>query len=884
MLLPEKMTQLAIHLAEGGKTEEALTLIRKLLDRFTHEMQQSDAYANWRYDRIVEQLTPALAIYGGLPALTLLCEALLASLGERTRGDDAEQNTSSIWRPAIEDHSQNAPKGFRAAHNALVSAIRDVAERLIHDDAATTEQVVAVLERFHAPIFTRLIMHLLRLYPDRATDAVAKYLLTHEYFDLLGYRHEYALLSGIGFKLLAPQEQQAILSWIAATPAWASTEQADAEDTRAGGKQDEAAEARTEDELAYWRLERLTPFAQHLPPQWKAQYDALVQQYGVPEHPDFGMYFTAGWVDEAPGAISVDQLRAMSIAQLIEYLKTWTPSASWHGPSREGVGQLLVELIGPEPMSFARDAERFADLHPVYLAAMFQGFERALTQQLTFPWDAILRLMERCFEREVPKKEAQPRVPESAEGADTATEDTSGGDEAANRHEARTPSDSEASVSSSTRLDVSEIPSFVWVRSTIANLLERALKSQPVPIGPELRDVVWTVLRPLTSDVDPSPETEQRFGGDNMDPSSLAINSVRGVALHATILFARWSRLLDETTAQAEGDSASVGRSEMLAQDVSDVLNAHLNVALDPSLAVRSVYGQRFPLLAVLDPAWADEHIVAIFPSGEEQRRLWETAWDAYVLYNQPNRRTWALLHDEYGRAIDRLSAHTSPRKHLADSDVRTVEHLMELAWSDVIHIGEPGTLLERVYARASDQALGEAVSHVGLRVVSTAGRLDDTVRQHLQELWQWRMTTSLKHVAEVHQRELAAFGWWFGAGQFDTYWALDQLAGVLVLTSGRIEGTHLVLERLVELPEEALTKAVACLAQIAKGDRTEDFIDVWEPQIGAVFFAVNQRGDAEAKTSAVQLINQLVAHGHVSFRAYLPHLDTPPPQPIESE
>lgn len=873
MLLPEKMTQLAIHLAEGGKAQDALALTRKLLDRFTREVEQSDAHAMWRYDRIVEQLTPTLATYGGLPALTLLSEELLASLGQTAHVDNAELDDSYIWRPAIEEHAQNAPKGFRASRNALVSAIRDVAERLIRDSVTTLPQMVAILEQFQAPIFSRLVMHLLRLFPDQARGIVARYLTTHEFFDGLCYRHEYALLSGVGFRILTPQEQQTVLGWIARTPDWA---RATASGDRAAAEGAEGAEHQVDDNLDFWRLERLSPFAQDLPSQWKARYDSLVQQYGVPEHPDFGVYLTAGWVDEAPGAITVEQLRGMRMPQLVEYLKTWTPSDSWRGPSREGVGQLLVELISTEPLPFARDAERFADLHPTYLAALFQGFERALARHLAFPWDAILRLAQRCLGQEALMTEAQLSVRQSAEGSVTVANGTGAGDDATDQREAQVPSDTAGSASNPIHSDASEPLSFAWVRSTIAHLVECALMSHPVPIAPELQDLVWILLRPLTSDSDPSPEDERRFGGDNMDPASLAINSVRGVALHATILYALWLRTIEETAAQ-QGSATSDGRAVTWAEEVATVLDAHLNVTLDPSLAVRSVYGQRFPLLAVLDPRWAAEHVAAIFPPDEEQRRYWEAAWEAYVLYNQPNRRTWALLRDEYGRALDRLGVPGAGRKHAAEAGARTIEHLIQLAWAGEIPIGGPGTMLDQAFDRASDQLLGEVTSHVGLRVVNTEGDLEEAIRQRLQDLWEWRMSSRLVRDAPAHQQELAGFGWWYGSGRFDASWSLAQLRKILTLTGGRIEGTHLVIERLAEAPDESLDEALGCLIQLVSASGFDNYVDALEPQIGNVLTAVRERGGTETRAQVTQLINQLVARGYVSFRTYLPSPTQPP-------
>lgn len=867
MLLPDKMTDLTIHLAEGGKTQEALYLARKLLDRFTRQAERTDAYTTWRFERIVERLTPTLSAYGGLPALLLLCEELLGTLGEAAHTDDAAHDDSYSWRPAIEDHQQNAPQGFQAARNSLVSAIRDVAEQMIRDGTATLAQIVEVLEQFHAPIFARVVMHLLRLFPDQAREAVAKYLTTFEYFDRPTYRHEYALLSSVGFRLLTPEEQQIILGWIAATPDWASPA------PRGDQAVAEGAERGAEGKLDVWRLQRLTPFAPALPPIWKARYDEFVQTYGVPEHPDFVMYFTSGRVDNTTGAVTAEQLGVMTMSQIIEYLETWAPSDAWLGPSREGMGQLLTEVIGTDPEPFTREAERFAELHPAYLAALFQGFERALTRQAAFPWAAILQLARLCLARSEPVQATGQNTSRNAESVRRKVDGTSAQGDPAEAVDANAVTGASERASDTDGSANGEIRSFAWVRNTIAHLLERALTVHPVPIAPELRDAVWEVLRPLTDDADPTLEDEGRRG-DSLDPSSLAINSVRGVAMHAVILYAVWSSTLaSATSAEAEDDKAEAEHTPLatLAPEVLEVLDEHLRAEKDASRAIRSIYGQRFPLLAALDLSWTAAHVAAIYPSSDEQRHLWEAAWDAYVLYNWPTQRTWTLLHDEYGRALEQLTLPAEGRKHAAEANARTVEHLIVLAWGGEIPIGEPGTLLDRAYSLAGDQLLGEVTSHVGLRVVNTKGSLLTSIRQRLQDLRQWRMSSVLEQNATEHQRELAAFGWWYGSGQFDTLWALTHLRTVLTLTGGRIQGAHLVLERLAETPSEALGEALGCLIQLVNSDQFGEYADVWDSQIGAVFTAVQARGNTETRAQAIQLINRLVSRGHVSFRAYLP-------------
>jgi hypothetical protein len=48
--------------------------------------------------------------------------------------------------------------------------------------------------------------------------------------------------------------------------------------------------------------------------------------------------------------------------------------------------------------------------------------------------------------------------------------------------------------------------------------------------------------------------------------------------------------------------------------EVRTVLDEHLDLRLEPTLTIRSVYGRHFPWLHYLDPAWAAGTVARIFP------------------------------------------------------------------------------------------------------------------------------------------------------------------------------------------------------------------------------------------------------------------------------
>src|SRR5262249_34581 len=146
----------------------------------------------------------------------------------------------------------------------------------------------------------------------------------------------------------------------------------------------------------------------------------------------------------------------------------------------------------------------------------------------------------------------------------------------------------------------------------------------------ELRSAAWAVLKPLTDDPEPNQEHEAHYGarpfsrkrktkntepaqeqiaryeGSNMDPPTLSLNTTRGEAMHATMRYALWIRRNIEKEPHGE-ERIKRGFEEI--PEVREVLETHLDPALDSSLAIRSVYGQWFPWLVFLDEKWASAHV-----------------------------------------------------------------------------------------------------------------------------------------------------------------------------------------------------------------------------------------------------------------------------------
>lgn len=158
-----------------------------------------------------------------------------------------------------------------------------------------------------------------------------------------------------------------------------------------------------------------------------------------------------------------------------------------------------------------------------------------------------------------------------------------------------------------------------WTRGQVASLIQEGVADRDNRIPFESRDAVWNVLEPLTRDPHPSPHDEAT---DSMDPLTRSINTNRGKAMHAVIAYALWCR----RELDAQDADASQGFDSM--PEVRTVLEARLDPDIEPSLAVRAVYGKWLPWIILIDEQWASANIARLFPPDPQHQSLRDAVWD----------------------------------------------------------------------------------------------------------------------------------------------------------------------------------------------------------------------------------------------------------------
>lgn len=812
--LPEKLGALLIHLSNGGKVDQAIELARVLLEilpdpRFDGTSRREDRYYNspepktrfeiWLYEEILKKLYPHFVRAARIPALELLCDLLETAICLSRKNTDEH---SHIWRRSIEEH----PHYYSDAKNILVTAIRDAALLLVRENKANVKEIVNILENRSLWVFKRIAVHLLHHFPNAAPDLIISQLTNRTLFDNPSKCPEYVRLLSEHFGNLPLEQRQKILDWIETGPDVQLYIKRREQNT---GKR--PTDKEVESYRKHWQRERLAWIKSHLPEDWKSRYESLVTELG---EPDCTNNSTTVWVGPT-SPIDTEVLRQMSVAEIVEFLSTWKPSHEPMAPSPEGLGRILATVVSEVPERFAIEAERFKGLDATYVRSFLHGLCDALKQNRTFEWTPVLNLCQWVVNqpRDIPR-----RKNEIIKDAD---------------------------------------PHWGWTRTTIARLLSEGFKSGAGAIPYKYRERVWAILDPLTSDPDPTPEDEAQNGGENIDPATLSINTTRGTAMHAVLQYALWvySHL------KYQNKNRDLNNGLKLMPEVRKVLQEHLDIAREPSLAVRSVYGQWFPWLVLLDEGWTTEHVHQIFPYREKLSKYYNSAWESYIVFCYPDNKLFSLLRKQYATAVEQLGVAKEEKRLIGDPVKRLAEHLMILYWSGSIDINDP--ILQKFWSNASKQLKAYALSFVGRNL----DKIPDQFLERLKTLWESRLATAKEATAyEDYADELAEFGWWFVSGKFDNEWALEQLIEALEI-SKKIENAYSVTEQLNALVDVYPTLVIQCVEKMAKGDQEDRGIYLSLEHIKEILAKCLQNPDLGVRRKAEALVHYLGSCGFLQFR-----------------
>jgi len=713
-----------------------------------------------------------------------------------------------------QDHSsmwwqpdESEQHGYREITDVLATGVKNAAIAAVESNPDSLGEILSSLNTKSWKVFKRIALRLLDAISALAREVIVETLLTRSLYQNEDLAYEFYWLAEKHFQDLSPSQQEQVLACIEEGPSEAESEFVNVDD------RPEFTEK--------WILTRLSYLKGHLPLTTKQRYEELLERHGDPPRLELPMV-SVGW-SGARSPIDADALADFSLEELVRYLETWEPSGEFMGPSISGLSRELTSAVGQNPSLFSAEAGKFKDLDITCIRALITGLQNAVKEQRTIDWSSVLEL---CLWIVQQRDEA-------------------------------TESDAELFERDQT---------YGPCRQAVTRLILQGLKRGDAEIPAGQSETVWKILEILTEDPDPSREYEADHYENDPNPVFVAINSTRGQALQAIIDYVLWLRR------HSVDDVSNIEWAEGVSRfplEARVTLEKHLCVDEEPTLALRSVYGENVNGLVLIDPEWVKDNLEHIFTRDEAYKDYYDAAWNAFIIYCHPFEEVFEILHEQYHTAASQVG--DAPRAQY--SGRKTTEglvlHLMVLYWRGKLDSDEFTRVWDAFWKHASDETAAYAIGFIG----STFRRIKDEVEQdiivRLVEMWERRLEVALQSPGN-HVREMAAFGDWYICQKFDTSWALLQLQSALGI-SRRVDMDREVLEKLAELSTENPVSCMKCLDEIIRGDRDPWLLSVSHESVKGILKNALSSEDDTTNTSASALVNYLVSQGYIEeFRELL--------------
>ncbi|HUP62427.1 MAG TPA: hypothetical protein VNA69_18625 [Thermoanaerobaculia bacterium] len=789
-LAGQSIPPLIVTLAHAQQGATALELARRVLrvrvdEKTGNVVGKVDSYD---YEKIIEETLPALVAADPRESLLVFCRLLTYVLDHKKSVGTAPHDYSYIWHKHIDvdDNPGDSIEGI------LVSAVRDTALESIRLDSKRLPDMVKVLKEQRWIVFRRIALFLLARYWKEVPDLARPEVLDRANFDEGMIRREYDALVHEVLCNLDDADRTIYFGWVTSGP--------DLEAHRRFIRQWGDATTNEEDALqAYasaWRRDRLVSVVQCVPDDLKS-LAADLPQFGLDPEDEIER-ITATWM-ESP--LKADELEQLSVPDLASRLKTWTPAPE-DLTARIELGRELEKVIASKPDVFSAAADEFKTLHPTYARSLIEGLDAAVRTGTPIDWQQAL-----AFSRWIV----------SAKYDGTA--------------EQQGLTD----------------PDYSWSRNAVMRLLQDGFRAtKPVKVPDAQASAAWEIIRVVSDDPDPARNEPLPM---NTDPSTHALNTNRGQALHTLIGYIVWLR-------NSVGVEAFQGHSTL--PDVEAVLTEHLSPEEAP--AILSIYGQYFPWLLKFLPDWTNQHVHDIFTT-ETGNRLWSYTWPAYLIFCGAYNDIYAAIADKYLFASHNPFGSEEVWQSLASPAKKLAEHVTVLYARGVVGVND--ALFTQAIVTAPSDLRGHVVWFANNLLKTDDEWATPEVIERFQTLWD-------QYLSVREDQDLRAFGWFALSAAFPPTWFLERLIRALERVKA-ISGEHWVIERLAATARDQPLLSIRALLLILQTTTDGAGPYAWGDEITAIIqFAVSSDDEAAQRTVA-EVVNTLGRLGFKKYRALLP-------------
>jgi hypothetical protein len=782
------------HLARVGEFDTAMALATAFfgVEGESPQGKRRQGLDAWHVDHHLKRCIPALQEVEPFATLKFLRDRLCAATKEPS---SVGEDYSYIWRRKIAEPNYQVGE----VKDVFVNWIRDVALSLARDASIGPSKAYELLLGKERPILTRITMYVAAEIANSDDPLVMQFLLDRSLVDRRTCRDEYRKLLQATYSGLSEENRLLVMQRL----------QSDFLESIPESVQSEVGPERLGHYSKQIERDRLLAFGSLLPEPLQAVLARLLDEEGSPFE-ESGVVTKFG----PTSPLTPDELRAMSVTDILQYINKGVPPDGLEGRGRVGLGQALHEVVKSRVNEFADQAEAWVGREAVYVRWVMMGFADVVTQKGRLDhWDAVLNLAEWVV--------MQPDAPVPKSNNPWADFDMG----------------------------------WIGARQSTAHLLHNGMANEESGLSIELRLQVWTILEVLLRDPDPlTPDVDE----STLDSDSLSqsINTVRGWATHALFRYIWW----------VHKDSACPDVRPSLEQmpEARGSLEATLR---DPSPVIRGVLGDWLRTILYFHLDWAVAHLDQIFPESERDRAMWYAGWGTFVKYSPPYDPGFEVLYRKYALAVARLKeAGEDDRKRMGELGLGN--HLASYFWRAVGADRSRDQLLQ-YFDYASPVCAGQITGSLGRGLQDTSEALKETTVSSLLALWDDLRAREGAWDEQKRREVVRQFGEWFPSERLPTLWAINALQRCLSVGVG-IGDLDDVLSRMTSLVAVHPSNVAECLALLLKDNRQLWHPVSWQREVEELLEALLRTKETEAREKTLEIVNRLVEGGSLFARDIL--------------
>jgi hypothetical protein len=335
-------------------------------DKIDHADKQKAVllFDSYRIDKLTDQISQKAAKSIGIKAVDIFRDKLEYIL-ERQEND----RWSSIWRPAIEEHSQNLRTND--ADDIILKAFRESLLGLFdHDKNTANEYLNNLFNSKYKTVIRVAIFAIDRMFSILNNDIPSKAIDT-KYFSN-NYRHEVWNLLSNRFNQFSDELKDKTFKII--------------ENIVIDDEDEGSSEKRNAYQKSIWLAAIYDK-----DDAARTKYNAcLMITKNAPEHPDFYSYSSSGWVSHK-SPIKLEKMRSLDYLSLKNILNDFKGGHGFREPGIEGLTRGFKELVKLDALKLHKDLDKFVDLDVPYIHSLIDAFLELWEKdkEINLPWDSI---------------------------------------------------------------------------------------------------------------------------------------------------------------------------------------------------------------------------------------------------------------------------------------------------------------------------------------------------------------------------------------------------------------------------------------------------------------------------------------------------------------